>query len=248
MSRLLSPREKNFLTKHGFDFQNKNISDTIPVEYLVNKAEFRDLIFEVNENVLIPRIETEQIVDLCLEQIDKHFTQKEVITIADVCTGSGCIGISLASELVKKKKNFHIYFSDFSPSALKLAQKNYQLILPEYQSNATFLVSDMLSDYPPINLDIILSNPPYIPTKNINKLDNSVKNHEPLLALDGGAEGVDLINKLISELPKYQTKINAFIEVDDTYKLSKSKKSEGFNPSLIKDVFGANRFLSLFLL
>ncbi len=248
MSRQLTPYEKNFLTRHNFDFTNTLITSDIPVEYLVNTAEFKGHNFYVDQNTLIPRIETELLVDLALQNIRANFKDKNKITIADLCTGSGCVGISLALELVKNKIDFQIYLSDISPEALEVAKKNYSNLLPNYSKNAIFLVSDLFNEYPKnIKFDLVVSNPPYIPNQNISKLQNSVKNYEPMLALDGGQEGTELINKIISLLPIYQNNVNAILEIDDTHNLNKIK-SEGLKPSLIKDQFGVNRFLSLFLL
>ncbi len=248
MSRQLTPYEKNFLLRHNFDFTNTPITSDIPVEYLVNTAEFKGHNLYVDQNTLIPRIETEQLVDLALQNIQTNFKDKEKITIADLCTGSGCVGISLALELEKNKIDFQIYLSDISKEALEIAKRNYNNLLPNYTENAIFLVSDLFNEYPEdIKLDLVVSNPPYIPNQNISKLHNSVKNYEPIIALDGGQDGAEIINKIISSLPKHQTKTNALIEIDDTHDLSKIK-SERLNPSLIKDQFGVNRFLSLFSL
>lgn len=248
MSRQLTPHERNFLLKHGFNIDSPLLQSEIPVEYLVGKAEFRGQDFFVNDSTLIPRLETEQIVDLALKNITNNFSPNQKIIIADLCTGSGCIGVSLAIELLKNNSNFHLYFSDISEEALKVARKNYNYFLPDYPSLATFIKSNLFNDFPQnTDIDLVISNPPYIPTNRIISLDNSVKNYEPIQALDGGPEGVTLINKIISELPKYQKKVNAILEVDDTFNLDKIK-SEGLKPSLIKDTFGVNRFLSLFLL
>ena len=108
-----------------------------------------------------------------------------------------------------------------------------------------FRARSSLSDH--LNFDLIISNPPYVPNERIASLQNSVKNYEPILALDGGKDGTEIINKIILQLPKFQKKINCLIEIDDSHNLDKIK-SEGLNPSLIKDQFGVNRFLSLFLL
>jgi HemK-like putative methylase len=140
MSRQLTPYEKNFLHKHNFDLNSPLLNTETPVEYLVGKADFRGLILHVDKTTLIPRIETEQLVDLAIENIISNFTPNQKIIIADLCTGSGCIGISIALELIKKNYNFHIYFSDISEEALNIAQKNYNQLLPHYSQNATFLL------------------------------------------------------------------------------------------------------------
>jgi release factor glutamine methyltransferase len=254
MLRQLSPYEKNFLSKHHFDLNSEELKTDIPIEYLLGKAEFRGLDFYVTQDTLIPRIETEQLVDLAIENIIKNYSskhlsvsQQEKIIIIDLCTGSGCIGISLALELIKKNYNFHLYFLDVSKEALRVAKKNYLHFLPKYLSNSTFIQSDIFDKFPKnITADLVLSNPPYIPTQRIKTLDNSVKNYEPHVALDGGIDGLSLINKIIDQLPKIQNnKVNALIEIDEEHKIKNIKKSEGFNPSLIKDSFGKNRFLSL---
>lgn len=248
MSRQLTPYEKNFLTRYNYDLTKNIVPDEIPVEYLVNSAEFRGLDFYVDQSTLIPRIETEELVDLALQNIQANFTDKNKITIADLCTGSGCVGISLALELVKNKIDFQIYFSDISKDALEVAKRNYRNLLPDYSENAIFLVSDLFNEYPKnIKFDLVVSNPPYVPNQNISKLQNSVKNYEPIIALDGGQDGTEIINKIISLLPNYQINVNAILEIDDTHDLNKIK-SEGLNPSLLTDQFGVNRFLSLFLL
>ena len=247
MSRQLTPYEKNILTKHHFDLNLPELQTEIPVEYLVGKAEFRSLSFSVTKDTLIPRIETEQLVDLALENITRNFSPNKKIIIADLCTGSGCVGISLALELLKKNYIFHLYLSDISSEALKLAQINYQNLIPNNPENITFLESDLFKSFPKnLNLDLVISNPPYIPTSRINTLSESVKNYEPILALDGGADGAKIINNIIDSLPIFQQKINAIIEIDDSHSLDHIKKSESYRLSLIKDLFGVNRFLSLF--
>lgn len=244
--RKLTPREKNFLMRHHFNFDTQKIPFDIPVEYLVNSAEFRGLDFYVDSTTLIPRIETEKIVDLALKNITENYTKEKKIILADLCTGSGCIGISLTQELLKNNYDFHIFFSDISELALKIAKKNFEHLLPKNQNMATFLVSNIFENFPQnVKLDLVVSNPPYVPTERIKSLDISVKDYEPTLALDGGSDGLLLINKIISVLPKVQkNKVNCLLEIDSTHRLSQIK-SEGLNPSLIKDCFGRNRFLSL---
>jgi release factor glutamine methyltransferase len=248
--RILSPYEKNILTKNHFDLNNPLLQTDIPVEYLVGKAQFRDHEFFVTKDTLIPRIETEELVDLALGNVSKNYSPNKEIILTDLCTGSGCIGISLALELIKKNYNFHIYFADISPKALQIAQKNFEHLLPNHQGLATFIESDLFASFPKdAFIDLVVSNPPYIPSQRIGFLDNSVKNYEPIIALDGGEDGLSLINKIISQLPKIQNnKVNAILEIDEEHNLKDIKKSEGLNPSLIKDSFGKNRFLSLLFL
>ncbi len=248
--RVLTPYEKNILTKNHFDLSDPLLQTDIPVEYLVGKAEFRGNDFFVTKDTLIPRIETEQLVDLALDNIIKNFPPDKKIIITDLCTGSGCVGISLALELLKKNYNFHIYFSDISSNALQVAKKNFEHLLPNHQELATFIESDLFASFPEnVNIDLVVANPPYIPSQRIKTLDNSVKDYEPIIALDGGVDGLSLINKIVTDLPKIQNnKVNAILEIDEKHNLKAIKKSEGLNPSLIKDSFGNNRFLSLLFL
>lgn len=242
-NRIFTPYERNFLKKHNFDI-NKVSDPHIPVEYLVGKADFRGLSFFVNSNTLIPRMESEKLVDIALNLIQQNHTADKSLNILDLCTGSGCLGISLAYELKKLNRQFNIYLSDISKEALSVAKRNIHKILPN-EKKLHLIHSDLFTNIPKINFDIIISNPPYIPTANLNNLDPSVKDFEPMLALNGGPDGTTIINQIISNLPLYQQRINTLIEVDDTFNLNKIK-SEGLKPSLIKDQFGVDRFLSLF--
>ena len=246
MSRQLTPYEKNILTKNNFDLNSPKLQTEIPVEYLVGKAEFRGQLFFVTKDTLIPRIETEQLVELTLENIQNNFSQNQKLIIADLCTGSGCVGLSLALELLKKNYHFHLYLSDISPNAIKIAKENYQNLLPNNSDNVTFLESNLFKSFPKnINIDIVVANPPYIPSSRINTLNESVKNYEPIIALDGGEDGAKIINSIIDSLPIFQQKVNALIEIDDSHTQEHIKKSESYKLSLIKDLFGVNRFLSL---
>lgn len=236
-NRIFTPQEKNFLKKHNFDF-NQKVNHYIPVEYLVNISEFKGHTFYVNKDVLIPRIETETLVDLAVSRIDKS----KPVTILDLCTGSGCIGISISSILSETKTPHVLYLTDISQKALRIAKINAKKILSN-ETKVYFIQSNLFEKIPKINFDLIVSNPPYIPSKNIPHLDKSVKDFEPHLALDGGLEGTTLINKIISFLPQYQSKINTIIEIDDSHNLKKIN-SGSLNSTLFKDQFGVNRFIS----
>lgn len=245
MSRQLLPYEINHLRKHGLNPESLDSNDLTPVEYLSGFAEFYGFDFLVNKSVLIPRIETEQIVSEIIKPLNSN-SEAEIV-IADVCTGSGCIGISIALELIKKGiLNFHLYLSDISPEALEVASQNTKLHLSNFLEKVTLLQSDLLTNFPGIKIDYLVSNPPYIPSPRIKNLDESVKSYEPLLALDGGPKGIDIINKLIEEIPAYSSsKFVCLIEIDESHFLENFTKNERLNLSLIKDCFGKNRFLKL---
>ncbi len=164
----------------------------IPIEYITNIKEFMKMNFFVNENVLIPRQDTEILVEEVLD-IGKRIN---AIKILDLCTGSGIIGISIAKYL----KNSEITVVDISEEALKVAKKNAKINKVENQ--ITFVKSDLFSKLKKEKYDIIVSNPPYIKKDVIKKLDKQVQN-EPNIALDGGYDGLDFYRKIISKSYEY---------------------------------------------
>ena len=143
------------------------------MEYVFNKAYFLSTPFFVNKDVLIPRQETEQLVLRTLENTQEMFTE-EIINIADVCTGSGCIGISIA----KAFPNNHYYLTDISKEALRVADNNLSLL---NNVDIKCLRGDMLEPLKNIKVDVIVCNPPYI--SNIKEIDQKTWKEEPHLAL-----------------------------------------------------------------
>ena len=162
-----------------------------PLQYITNKQEFMGLNFYVDENVLIPQPDTEILVEKAIEIAET--TQKN--KILDMCTGSGCIAISLA----KKINNAQITAVDISNSALNVANKN--AINNNVENKIKFINSDMFSNIKE-KFDIIVSNPPYIETETINKLEIEVQN-EPHLALDGGIDGLKFYKTIANNAFKY---------------------------------------------
>lgn len=146
----------------------------MPIAYITGEKEFYSLLFEVNESVLIPRPDTEILTEFAV----KHADGKKVL---DLCCGSGCIGISIA-----KNSKCEITLADISEDALKIAERNAR----RHDVRAKFLHLDILNDEINEKFDMILSNPPYIETFEIEKLDDSVRLFEPHLALDGGEDGL----------------------------------------------------------
>lgn len=162
-----------------------------PLQYITNKQEFMGLNFYVDENVLIPQPDTEILVEKAIEIAET--TQKN--KILDMCTGSGCIAISLA----KKINNAQITAVDISNSALNVANKN--AINNNVENKIKFINSDMFNNIEE-KFDIIVSNPPYIETETINKLEIEVQN-EPHLALDGGIDGLKFYKIIANNAFKY---------------------------------------------
>lgn len=151
----------------------------MPIQYILNKAYFCGLPFYVNENVLIPRFDTEVLVEEVLKVSKKDKSKR----ILDICTGSGAIAIAL-----KKLGGFErVDALDISDKALEVAKRNAN----ELDSDINFLKSDMFSSLTCENkYDIIVSNPPYIQSDVVDTLESEVKDFEPRLALDGDADGM----------------------------------------------------------
>jgi release factor glutamine methyltransferase len=240
--RILSPLEQNHLRKYGFN-PDLELADEKPVEYITGHAVFCELDFLVNESTLIPRIESESIVRLAYDHIQSKGTSHP--TIADVGTGSGCLGISLAFKLSQEHIPYTIYLSDISTSALSVAEENATKLLPS-TANLFFEPSDLLENYPKIRFDVVMANLPYIPTKNIPTLDPAVKDYEPITALDGGPNGTTLINKLLIQLPDFLSDTGlAILEIDDTQTIGDFTIPIGLSSGFEKDLYGVPRFLKL---
>lgn len=160
-----------------------------PVAYLVGHKEFYSLKFEVNSNVLIPRPETEHLV---LEAIEAaKLLDKPTINIIDVGTGSGCVAITLATQI----GNSSIVATDISAAAVEVAAQNARR--HQAESKIQFIVTDLLQSVPEDFVpDIIVSNPPYVSRNETDAMDESVKKYEPEIALYAGDEGTELIVRL----------------------------------------------------
>lgn len=167
----------------------QNFFEGMPIQYINNKAYFMGLEIYVDENVLIPRCDTEILV----EEIIKIVKKDSLIKILDLCTGSGAIAISLKKYL----NNIEIIASDISDKALMVAKKNASKIGVDVK----FIESDLFNN---INgkFDLIVSNPPYIKKFVIPSLDKQVRN-EPILALDGGKDGLDFYRKISYDAKRF---------------------------------------------
>ena len=198
--------ETNFLyMKMNEEIDDKTISDfnkifdiylfeNKPVQYLIGYSTFYGYDFKVNENVLIPRFETEELVENVLYRYDKHFKGQKV-DVCDLACGSGCIGVALSLE----EPNMNVIASDISNEALEVAKYNNDNL----GAKVKFLQGDMLEPLKGYKFDIFVSNPPYIPNDEL--VDPLVKDNEPNIALFGGSDGMkfyDIILKGVKPLLK----------------------------------------------
>ncbi len=169
-----------------WDYIEKRCSG-VPLQYITNEQEFMGLSFYVDENVLIPRQDTETLVEKLIEKSK----QRQFKNIIEVGVGSGCISISLAKFI----PGAQIMGIDISPKALEIAKKNWQI--NKIESPVKWIQGDILNDYPlDGKVDLIVSNPPYITTKDCKELEEDVKDHEPMLALDGGDDGLEFYREI----------------------------------------------------
>lgn len=164
-------RYRDLVTKRG---------ERIPLQHLTGEQEFMGLDFHVNEHVLIPRQDTECLVERVLPYVDGK-------RVLDVCTGSGCIAIAIA----KLGKPFIVHGVDISEKALAVARQNATELNASVELFAGDLMTKMDGQY-----DVIVSNPPYIPPSVIEGLMPEVRLHEPMLALDGGQDGLEFYRRI----------------------------------------------------
>jgi len=156
-----------------------------PLQYIEEEVTFYDMSFQVNESVLIPRPETEYFIE---KIIDRVYEPKKII---DVGTGSGCIGLSLAKHFTGSE----VHLTDISLDALSVAGINSK----KNKINVNIYESNLLREVRDNDFDLIVANLPYIPTADIGALPVEVVHYEPLIALDGGEDGLDYIDQLLKQ-------------------------------------------------
>ncbi len=249
MTRTLSPYEYNHLVRHDIDPTTIDEYGEMPVEYITGHVEFCGHDFTITSDTLIPRIETEELVDLAFEKCRELLTTNAgSLTIADVGTGSGAIAISLALKLLELPTltNLEIYMSDVTSEAVAVAELNLKKLIPESAKlKMHAFVSDLLTEYPPdVKLDLVVSNLPYIPTDRIGSLDSSVKDFEPTIALDGGEEGLTLIQKMLRQvIPMLKPTSQILLEIDYTHQAEELIAQEPLlKATVITDQFLRQRF------
>jgi release factor glutamine methyltransferase len=172
-----------------------------PTQHLTGKQEFWGLAFQVTTDVLIPRPETEHVVEVALDRLAVRELRAgrsrklsgEGVTIVDVGTGSGCIALALAKEL----PSAIVYASDISSAALQVARRNAERL--GFAARIRFLESHLFDAFLPLKFDLIVSNPPYVGRREAHSLPREVRDHEPEAALYGGEEGYEVYGALVAQ-------------------------------------------------
>ena len=214
-----------------------------PLPYILGHREFFGLDFEATKDVLIPRPETELLVERSISYLRSN---PEKRNIADVGTGSGIIAISIAKHIPDAK----IMATDISPKALQVAKRN--AIKHNVEHQIEFVECDLLPDNQKLSPDLICANLPYIPTKTLHSLE--IYGKEPTLALDGGEDGLDLYRKLFSLFGKLNIDNKSIFwlcEVEEVQGMSAPKLAQEFFQGAIVNVYqdlaGKDRLLEIIL-
>ncbi len=230
LKEVLSLDDKDLILKESLDIPEEMIEKIItiesrrlngePISKIFKKRDFYNSTFIISNDVLDPRPETELIVEIANNYINKN----EVKNILDLGTGSGCILLSI----LKENRMINGLGIDLSKEAISIAKQNSKKLNLETQSN--FLVSNWMSSVN-YKYDLVVSNPPYIASEDIKKLSKSVKIYDPILSLDGGDDGLNSYRLIASDLKRIIS-MNALIIIEI-----------GYNQSLqVTDIFKKNDF------
>lgn len=213
----------------------EKIANGVPLQHITHTQEFMKMDFFVNENVLIPRPDTEILV----EEVIKLAKNMDKPKILDLCTGSGAIAISIAKNIPSAE----VLAIDISEKALEVAKKNANNL----QSKVKFKKSNLFSNIGKMKFDIIVSNPPYIKKSDIKLLSNEVQK-EPQIALDGGYDGLDFYRKISSQAIDY-LKFGSYLCFEIGYDQQEDvteiiKDTKHYNDTYCKkDLFGNDRVI-----
>lgn len=192
---LLTKVDLSVAEQKKLNYAVKKRLEGMPIQKIFRRAYFYDLVLYINNNVLCPRPETELLVEEVLK------TSNEKSKILDLCTGSGAIALA-----IKRHTNAQVFASDISKKALYVAKKNARNLNLQLK----FIHSNMFDGIKQ-KFDIIVSNPPYIKTEDCKMLDVEVKNYDPIISLDGGANGLKFYEIIAKDTPKHLTKTGKIV-------------------------------------
>jgi len=241
-------KDDTYLLVHGDESLSKEEQDLyelflqkreqgMPVAYITGSKEFMGMEFRVNEHTLIPRPDTEVAVTEALEAIRSHGYRK----VLDLCCGSGAIGLSIAASF----EFTNVTLSDINKEALDVASEN--AVRLGLEERVRIVYSDLFSSIED-SYDLIVSNPPYISGEDMKKLEKTVRDYEPHLALYGGVSGLDFYRSITQQAPRYLRENGMLIfEIgyDQSSEVEKMMKEYGFkNVHTVKDFSGLSRVVS----
>jgi release factor glutamine methyltransferase len=247
--KLYTDYERSLDPQHLAAFRElvRRAGDDEPVAYLTGRAHFFNLEFEVTRDVLIPRPDTETLVENVIRVI-RHEQGLESPRILELCTGSGCIAAALAQNV----KDAAVVATDLSPAAVAVARRNVQRL--GLSDRVTLEEGDLFAPLDRLavreSFHLLIANPPYIPTAQIPQLDRGVRDYEPLSALDGGLDGLTLHRRILSESPAYLfPNARIFLEIAfdqaDAARQLAAEHPQFTDVRILKDHAGNDRVLSL---
>ena len=211
-----------------------------PLWYIIGNTEFYGYTLRVDERVLIPRPETEELVRQAVGAVQNGDT------VLDLCTGSGAIAIALAAEAAKDK-DITVYATDISEDALTVARQNAR----ENKANVNFINADLFNGIPArLKFNLITANPPYIPRKELKTLQREVREFEPVLALDGGVDGLDFYRRIAEKISRYIARRGLLImecgedQANEIVKIFRGATRCEY-AMIVKDMAGVERFVKI---
>ena len=222
-----------------FSFLERRLTGE-PLQYIIGQWDFMGLTFFTDKRALIPRQETELLVEEAMKFIKEVSHGEEKIRILDICTGSGCIALSLACML---GESIEITAVDISVEALSLAKENAEKSGISTE-RVNFIESDLLDNVSG-EFDVIISNPPYILSGDMAELSPTVRDHEPRLALDGGVDGLDIYRRLIPQSKNALCKGGAlFLEIGPASVMDLMADAGFENKKLLRDYANLERIIT----
>ncbi len=217
-----------------------------PVAYLTGERGFYECVFKVSRDTLIPRADTETLVEEAIADITECFEDRQEVRILDLCCGTGCIGISVAKVLSECFDKVSLTLADVSDKAMAICKENVKYLIEEDNIEVSFVMGNLFENIKDSSFDAILSNPPYIASSVIPTLEKQVQ-FEPVLALDGGKDGLDFVRR-IAEQAKEHLRTGGLLEMEIGYDQAEEStlilEKNGYSfVEVIQDLAGNDRVI-----